>query len=138
MIQRQQSLWLLLATVAAILSFTFPFYSGTRMLDGMAGYDVLDAGSSFFLIILTGLSVLVSGITIFLFKDRKTQLKLSVAGVVIGIILIILYFLEVGKFQSGNFALTSLFVFCIPIGYVFAARGIWKDEKLVKSLNKLR
>jgi uncharacterized membrane protein HdeD (DUF308 family) len=98
----------------------------------------LDGAYNFFLLVLTGLSILVSGITIFLFKDRKTQLKLSIGGLVIGIILLILYFLEVGKYQSGNFALSCLFVFCIPIGYAFAARGIWKDEKLVKSLNKLR
>ena len=33
MIQRQQTLWLLLATVAAILSFMFPFVTGTETVD---------------------------------------------------------------------------------------------------------
>ena len=96
------------------------------------------AGSNFFLLILTGASVLISAITIFLYKDRKTQLKLAIAGILISVVLLILYFVQLKKFTNGNFALTAIFVFAILIGYIMAARGIWKDEKLVKSLDKLR
>ena len=139
MIQRQQSLWLLLAAVASILSFLFPFYSGNKIGDSnISTFDELTGGSNFFLLILTGASVLISGISIFLYKDRKAQLKLMVAGILISIVLLILYFVEIKKFQKGNFALTSVFVFFILIGYIMAARGIWKDEKLVKSMDKLR
>ena len=139
MIQRQQSLWLLLAAVASILSFLLPFYSGNKIGDSnISTFDELTGGSNFFLLILTGASVLISGISIFLYKDRKAQLKLMVAGILISIVLLILYFVEIKKFQKGNFALTSVFVFFILIGYIMAARGIWKDEKLVKSLDKLR
>lgn len=139
MIQRQQTLWLLLAVAASILSFLFPFYSGNKIGDGnISTFDELMGGSSFFLLILTAASVLISGISIFLYKDRKAQLKLMVGGILISIVLLILYFVEIKKFQKGNFALTSVFVFFILIGYIMAARGIWKDEKLVKSLDKLR
>jgi hypothetical protein len=58
--------------------------------------------------------------------------------VVIAVILVILYFTEVRKFQSGRFALTSIYVAGMLIGFIMATRGILKDEKLVKSLNKLR
>jgi hypothetical protein len=34
--------------------------------------------------------------------------------------------------------LTSLLAFAIPVFLVFAARGIWKDEQLVKSVDRLR
>jgi hypothetical protein len=81
---------------------------------------------------------LAGAIAIFLFKDRKTQVKLSITGVVLAVVLIILYVTEVKKFQSGRFALTSIYVAGILIGFVMATRGILKDEKLVKSLNKLR
>ena len=139
MIQRQQTLWLLLVVAASILSFLFPFYSGNKIGDSnISTFDELTAGSSFFLLVLTGASVLISGISIFLYSDRKAQLKLMAGGILISIILIILYFVGIKKFQTGNFALTSVFVFFILIGYVMAARGIWKDEKLVKSLDKLR
>jgi predicted MFS family arabinose efflux permease len=138
MIQRQQSLWLLLAAVASFLSFKFPFYTGNILENNMTRFEELEAGSSFFLLILTGASGLIAAITIFLYKDRKTQFKLAVAGILIGAILLMLYFTQLKKFANGNFALTAIFVFAILIGYTMAARGIWKDEKLVKSLDKLR
>ena len=138
MIQRQQSLWLLLAAVASFLSFKFPFYTGSILENNMSGFAELEGGSNFFLLIVTGLSILISVIAIFMYKDRKTQLKLAIGGIILSIILLILYFVEIKKFEKGNFALTAIFVLAILIGYIMAARGIWKDEKLVKSLDKLR
>ena len=138
MIQRQQSLWLLLAAVASFLSFKFPFYTGNILENNMSRFEELEGGSNFFLLIVTGISILISVIAIFMYKDRKTQLKLAIGGIIISIIMLILYFVEIKKFEKGNFALTAIFVLAILIGYIMAARGIWKDEKLVKSLDKLR
>lgn len=138
MIQRQQSLWLLLAAVASFLSFRFPFYTGNKLVNNISTYDELDAGGNFFILILTGFSVLLAGITIFLFKDRKTQFKLSIGGIALSVILLILYFIQIRKFENGHFSLTAIIVFAIAAGYIMATRGIWKDEKLVKSLDKLR
>jgi predicted MFS family arabinose efflux permease len=138
MIQRQQTLWLLLAAVASFLTFKFPFYTGNLVENNVPRFEELDGGSNFFLLIATGLSILISLIAIFLYKDRKTQFKLSVGGIVVAIVLLVLYFVQLKKFTTGNFALTAVFVFAILPGYIMAARGIWKDEKLVKSLDKLR
>jgi peptidoglycan/LPS O-acetylase OafA/YrhL len=138
MIQRQQTLWLLLAAVASFLSFTFPFYTGNIVENNTPRFEELNGGSNFFLLILTGLSILVGAIAIFMFKDRKTQLKLALGGVIIAVGLLILYFIQLKKFSNGNFALTAIIVFAILIGYIMAARGIRKDERLIKSLNKLR
>lgn len=139
MIQRQQSLWLLLACVASVLTYQFPFYVGEKPSEAnMNVYTILDAASHFLLLILTGISVLLAGITIFLYKDRKSQFKLALGGVGLSILLLVIYFVQVGKFVKGNFALSSVLVFAILAGYIMAARGIWKDEKLVKSLDKLR
>jgi len=136
MIQRQQTLWLLLSAVASFFSFQYPFYTGTLIEKNM--FAELDAGSNFLLLILTGASVLIGAITIFLFKDRKAQFKLAIAGVVISIALLVIYFIQMKKFVSGTLSLTSILALLILIGYIMAARGIWKDEKLVKSLDKLR
>lgn len=140
MIQRQQSLWLLLSAVCSFFSFQYPFYTGTRKDEHIATgiYAELDGGSSLFLLLLTGISIILSLIAIFLFKDRKTQLKLAVGGIVLSVIIIVLYFSEIGDFLKGRMAFTCLLVFAILVGYIMAARGIWKDEKLVKSLDKLR
>ena len=138
MIQRQQTLWLLLAAVSSFLSFTFPFYTGNILEDNISRFAELNGGSTFFLLILTGASLLIAAIAIFLFKDRKTQVKLSITGILMATALLVLYFLQVKKFTNGNFALTAVFVLAILIGYIMATRGILKDEKLVKSLDKLR
>ena len=138
MIQRQQSLWLLLSGLSAFLSYKFPFFSGTKEgAKNLTEKAILDGGSNFFLLVLTGISLVLSVITIFLYKDRKLQLKLSIAGVILSVIILIIYFNEMRKL-SGSISLSAVFVFAMLAGYIMAARGIWHDEKLVKSLDKLR
>ncbi|MEO8403663.1 MAG: DUF4293 domain-containing protein [Chitinophagaceae bacterium] len=138
MIQRQQTLWLLLSAVCSVLTLLYTFYSGNEMVSTMSTYVELDSASNFPLLILTIISILLSVSAIFLYKTRKTQLKVVIAGIVLAVLILVVYFMEVKKFETGNFALTSVYAFLIPIGYIMAARGIWKDEKLVKSLDKLR
>lgn len=138
MIQRQQTLWLIVAAVASFLTFQFPFYTGNIIENNVSRFESLDGGSNLFLLLLTGISVFIGAVAIFMFKDRKTQLKLAIGGIVVSVIILVLYFLQVKKFASGNFALTSLLSLAILLGYIMAARGIWKDEKLIKSLDKLR
>ena len=138
MIQRQQSLWLLLSAVASFLSFKFPFYTGNIVENNLSRFEELDGGSNFFLLVVTGASVLIAAVTIFLYKDRKTQARLAMAGIIISVGLLALYFSQLKKFTAGNFALTSIFVLAILVGYIMALRGIWKDDRLVRSLDKLR
>ena len=135
MIQRQQSLWLLLSTIAAVLSYLFPFFTG-QLKDGK--YSQLNASTNFLLMILTGISIALSLITIFLYKDRKLQLRLCLTGVAFSILILIIYFIQTKKFQTGSTSLSCLFAFAVFAGYILAARGIWKDQKLVKTLNRLR
>jgi hypothetical protein len=138
MIQRQQTLWLLLSTLCAIATFKLPFFSGTIMVNNMATHEDVDAASRLQFLFLTGISVLLSVITIFLFKNRKLQSNLCIFGIIIALLLIVLYFVEMGKFLSSTISLWCLFAFGNLLGFIMAARGIWKDEKLVKSLDKLR
>ena len=53
MIQRQQTLWLLLATLAALFCFMFPFATGKVMDKGIEVDKVLKAGSGFLLLIFS-------------------------------------------------------------------------------------
>lgn len=139
MIQRQQTLWLLLATVAAILSFMFPFVTGKELVKGTVLTDkIVDAGSDFFLLLLTGATSILSAVTIFLFKDRKLQIKLCLLGVLITIVLIVCYVIQMNKLTQSTLALFCILPFIILASYFLAFRNIRKDEKLVKSLEKLR
>lgn len=138
MIQRQQSLWLLLSAICSFLSFQFPFYNGTVKPAEKDQTPFIDAGDSLFLVLLTGILLILSLITIFFFKDRKLQLKLCYVGVGISVLTVAMYFARMGRFQSGGISLTAIFVFAILAGFILAAIGIHKDQKLVKSLDKLR
>ncbi|MET0394438.1 MAG: DUF4293 family protein [Chitinophagaceae bacterium] len=138
MIQRQQSLWLLLAAVASFFSFQYPFYTGNKIENNSTLFAELEAGSTMPLLLLTGLSILLALITIFLYKNRKTQFRMAIGGIALSALLLVLYFLEMQKFISGNFALSCIGVLLILIGYLMAARGIHRDQKLVRSLDKLR
>jgi hypothetical protein len=138
MIQRQQSLWLLLSTISSFLSFKLDFYNGTVKPEADNKTPFIDGGDNFFLVVLTGAVLILSAVTIFMYKERKFQLKLSIIGASLSLLLIIAYFVTMKRFATGGVSLSAIFVFAILGGFIMAARGIWKDEKLVKSLDKLR
>lgn len=138
MIQRQQTLWLILATIAALLTFMFPFVIGKGLDKGITVDKSLTAGSDFLLLIATAASMIVSAVTIFLYKDRKLQIKLCLVGLLISIAIIVLYIITMRQLTNTTLALSAILPFLIPIGYFMALRNIRKDEKLVKSLDKLR
>lgn len=139
MIQRKQTLWLLLSTISSALTFKFPFYTGLVAPDttGVEGPE-LTATDNIYLILLTVITVALSAVTIFLFKDRKKQVWYSLAGLVCSIALIAVYFMYTKNFSVGNFALTSVLTVLTVMGFFFAIRGIRHDQKLIKDLNRLR
>lgn len=138
MIQRRQTLWLLLATIAAVLSFMFPFVTGKEAIKNMQADKVIDAASDFFLLILTGGSIILSTVTIFLFKDRKMQIRLCLLGLLLSVVIIVRYIMLMNKLTNTTLALYAILPFVFLASYFFAFRDIRKDEKLVKSLDKLR
>lgn len=139
MIQRIQTLWLLAAAICAGLTYKFAFYTGNKPgKDNLEEFKTLTATSNIFIFILTSVLVAGSIYLIFLYKERKKQLRFIILTAVISILNLVLYFGQFKKFSSGNISLTATLAFAIPVLLFFAARGIWKDEKLVKSLDRLR
>lgn len=139
MIQRIQSIWLLAASLCAALTYKFSFYSGNKTGEAnMQEFEKLVASSDFFLVITTAILVAGCLIIIFFYKNRKQQLWLTLTAAALSIINLIIYFTQIKKFASGTFSLSAVLAFSIPVLLVLAARGIWKDEKLVKSLDRLR
>jgi hypothetical protein len=138
MIQRIQSIWLLLAAIFAAITFRFPFYTGDWLKDAIPNPIDLNAQTTIWLTILTVLSGAVAFVNIFLFDNRKVQLKLAYLGIFLTVVLLVIYFLELANFTQGSIALWCLFYFAILGCYILAARGIWKDEKLIKSMDRLR
>jgi hypothetical protein len=141
MIQRLQSVWLLLAAAAAFCSLKFSFYSGNLIAENQPKTFVsLTAQSNLLLLILTAGVGIASLIAIFLYKNRKMQLRIVLLTLLVSILNLGLYFAETQKFVpgEGKYDLTAVFAIFIPILLFFAIRGIRRDEKLVKSLDRLR
>ncbi len=139
MLQRMQSVWLLLAALSAFLTIKFSFYSGNIETTGQtSSFQYLTAGFNIMILILTIALVCIAAIDIFLYKNRKLQARLAILGILLSLLNIFLYFKQIPKFAIGNYDLTAILVFVIPVFFFLASRGIYKDQKLVKSLDRLR
>lgn len=138
MIQRIQSIWLLLAAVFAFLTFKLPFYQGAILQATTNVKPEVDAQSTIWLTIVAALTGALAFINIFFFNNRKLQLRICVFGIILGVVLIALCFMEMTKFTSGSIALSCIIYFAIIAFYILAANGISKDEKLIKSMDRLR
>ncbi|MFN8244392.1 MAG: DUF4293 domain-containing protein [Ferruginibacter sp.] len=136
MIQRVQTLWLLLAAICAFLSFKFGFYTGTNSKN-IASYE-LKAGETFLLMLVTVLTAITALCCIFLFKKRGLQLWLCTLGIILEIVLVFLYYREKQSFSTGTYTLASIVHPVILLAFFMAIRGIYKDEKTVKESDRLR
>jgi hypothetical protein len=143
MIQRIQSLWLLLVVILAALSLKFSFYVGTWLSDGIQHPQIVLNGHSpsIMVFVVTIVLMVVALISIFMYKNRRQQLMLTVITLLLTIALLYFYYQEIHSnflVGSGTIALTSVFVFALPIVTVMALRGINRDIRLLKSADRLR
>ena len=136
MIQRIQSIWLLLASVCAFAGYKFSYYSGTKVNDILL--QELNATSTLLLMITTIAVGVLALITVFLFKNRTLQLRLCVLGILLEAVLIFLYYREVKTFSQGTYSLTAILHSVIVLAFFLAARAINKDEKMIKDSDRLR
>ena len=136
MIQRIQTVWLLIASVVTFLTLKFSFYSGTYLPDNQ--YHQLNGTDNILLMVTTIILGMVTFITIFLFRKRVIHLRLSIAAILLDALLVFFYFRAISDFSRGEYAITAAAHLLIIIALVLAARGIDQDEKLVKDSNRLR
>lgn len=136
MIQRIQSVWLLLAAIAAALTFKFEYYSGIN-LQHPALYKITATENFPTLLLTVGVSTLAL-ITIFLFKNRTLQLRLCVLGILLEAVLIYLYYNQVKTYTDGTYSVWAILHGLIVLLFFLAARGISRDEKIIKDSDRLR
>lgn len=136
MLQRIQTVWLLLAAICAFLGLQFPFYVGTNK-EGIPSY-ILKGTENIPLILVTTAVGVLAFITIFLYKNRKLQLRLCIVGILLEALLIFLYYTRLKDFMGGTYALTAVLQAGILLFLFLAARGINNDEKIIKESNRLR
>lgn len=157
MLQRIQTLYLLLAAVAMGLTAYFPLADAIGSDDSLVLYtyqlvslvpDSTPDLPAYFIWPLAAIALLVfliAVITIFMYKKRMRQIAIIRGAVILLIIMIALFFfyyspeLErvaggiVGYKVPGAYLPVATFIFLI-----LAYRGIISDEKLVRSADRLR
>jgi hypothetical protein len=142
MIQRIQSIYLLLATVASgALIFVFNLWNNFK--EAVFALDLFSRDSYLLKLIpmLFLLSTIASFLSIFLFHDRKLQFVTGRLIILINLFLLgILIYLSLnisGEVSSekgiGMFIPSVVILFA-----VMANKAIKKDENLVKSVDRLR
>jgi Domain of unknown function (DUF4293) len=138
MIQRIQSIWLLLAAACTFAGFKFSYFGGIKT--GVTGFTELNATSTLLLMITTIAVGVLALITIFLFKKRTLQLRLCVLGILLEAVLIFLYYRETKAFipEQSTYSLTAILHSIIVLAFVLASRGINKDSRLLKESDRLR
>lgn len=144
MIQRIQSIFLLLGAISLGGLFALPFATSDASMAGLFQDKIYNIFDNPVLLILTILGIVLGLAAIFLFKNRPLQRKLGFGTVTISALLLIASlifgFLDTESDLTQNinegFGL-GLPVFAI-IFTLLANRYIKKDDKLVKSMDRLR
>lgn len=136
MLQRMQSVWLLLAGVFAFAGLKFPYYVGTTK-DLIPSSELTGTHNVFTIGLSVAIGVLAL-VAIFLYKNRTLQMRLCILGMLAEAGLIALYYSITSTFSEGTYALTALLQGCIVLFFVLAARGISRDNKIIKESNRLR
>ena len=141
MIQRRQTIWLLLAAITAFSYTQVPLFAGT-LPDATAKNFI--ATENLLLFALAVLIGLMAAAAIFLYKNRPMQIKLAMFGLLGSIALIALEVWLLDKFKldnavtTGSYAWGSLLPILMIVFFIMAWSGIRKDQKLIKSLDRLR
>jgi hypothetical protein len=145
MIQRIQTVYLLLSLVACILLFIIPEWQSSSMDITMGEMEMIGGGTHLFLIPVAALLVISHLVAIFSYKHRKRQKQFCTGNILLFIIFLLLTLLviqlEHSLFQSFNimeFRTGILLPFAGIILNILAQRGIKKDEALIRSMDRLR
>jgi hypothetical protein len=150
MIQRIQSIYLFLAGLSAISLFLSFMPLGiadsaqAESLPVILRDGVYNLNDNIILLILTVSSSVIAFLTIFLYKNRGLQMKIAALMMILSLGLLItaylIYYQQTKAFPNSTEHL-GLGIFSPVLSILFgslANRSIRKDEKLVKSMDRLR
>lgn len=145
MIQRKQTLWLLLAALFSAGVFYFPLYRGYINVNGTDTLAYLETGKKLFLVLMAVVMVALPLIAIAMFKNRKRQKNLTSVAMVATIAFIAAAMMQVTPFieetkgiANDSYWIGMVLPFVSLVYLILAMMGIRKDEKLVRSTDRLR
>ncbi len=148
MIQRIQTVWLILASIAGSLIFFFPI---ADILSQGEKYtldfnDLTNVSGRVFTTAyaytgVLGISIVLNILTIFLYKNRTLQMRLCVYNslLVIALVGLSAYFAySVLPLADVALGVSAFIPFIMFILNMMARNGIRRDDKLVRSVDRIR
>ena len=145
MIQRIQSLFLLLAAASFGALFFIPFAMSDTVTTQFLADRIYDVTDHPVLAGLAGLGALLAMVSIFLFRNRPLQLKLGYVIIILAILLPVAAFLlfmnESATLESSAEVMDQAGTYIPGLAILFGFLSnyfIKKDERLVRSMDRLR
>lgn len=151
MIQRIQTIYLLLVALLSGLAFWLPLAEFTTGADtysltalGLRNAEQAIVQPTIYLTILQAACCLLPLVTIFLYKRRLLQIRLAAAELVLllgAVGMTLIYYMSDGGFPADTHSAIGIaFVFpIVSLVFVYLAiRAIGRDERLVRSLDRIR
>lgn len=154
MIQRIQSLFLLLSLILSILLVFIPFaqvyhpdagifsIKSTGMFQIVQDKELLQA-KIYPLLIIVAVTLVFQTFTLFLYRKRVLQIRLCNLSSLFhfGVLILGIYYIYQAANNNGStieYGLSLIFPLICIVSNFIASRYILKDEKLIKSLDRLR
>jgi hypothetical protein len=152
MIQRIQTIYLVIVLILTSLMFLLPYgeiligndiYSFNFMHVSCPGK--INAGYNqeiTFIGITLALADIISLATIFSYKKRPLQIKLCIGGILLQASILTIIYIYVFRLSAVlttiSYELTVFFPFLSVIFLFLAIKAIKKDEKLIRSIDRIR
>jgi Na+/melibiose symporter-like transporter len=145
MIQRKQTLWLFLAALVGAGVFYFDLYHGDIKTGDIMQGKVLSVRDKFPLLLIAVVMVTLPLITIFMFGNRKRQMRMTAMCMLSVMSFVSLMLATVTSWErasppvlGGSYSVGAVLPVVSVILLIMALLGIRKDEKLVRSVDRLR
>ena len=152
MIQRIQSIYLLVVTILLGSIFIYPFAEllssdGQLFIFKFSGLTIENEDGLYLItiprIILLVITVLISFVSVFLFKKRIIQMRLNSFNIILMIGYLGLNYYYIQNFSNQldgvvSYEITAIFPFVAAVLTYLAIRAIGKDEALIRSMDRIR
>ena len=144
MIQRIQTVYLFLASIYLALVYFFSLWNCTINVEGNQITSSLKVAEHLPLLVSLAINFGLTFLSIFFYKNRKKQILYSFLSIttIVSFLCLCLYFINQMKksseLVSSSYSLAILLPFLSIVFIILAIWNIRKDEKLIKSLDRLR
>lgn len=146
MIQRKQTIWLLLAALISACVFFFDLYFIKTVTDGVETITHLRVNDHFPTLLIALIMIILPVVTIFMFKNRKRQRNMAMVSLLATISFIAMVLMRANTMNEtatgtgeASYWIGSVLPVISIIFLILAIIGINKDEKMVRaSYDRLR